>query len=286
MYRKFTNVIAGTGTVFALLHVFIGYMGFDKTPSETTGETPSFLDLPEYWFYLALAAFFALTVVVSAIFRKRPAIVLVPATVTVTYVLLLLDADQLTKGKMTFTLFALFVFAGYLLIAASVRGKRGRELLLNVLCFMGAFMAGWAITVYFRAPGMIEQMVGAVKPIETLDGIPAMWAFERRKALAELAEAENHIHYLVIPAIQIVSAFFATMLPRVKLLTRLSSLVLFGYICVSFSFAQFSYAPMFFLVPMLAYVIGCQVLCALPAPEADAEIDGSTDAVLENGADA
>ena len=63
VFRKFTDVIAGTGTVFAALHVFIGYMSFDDTPS-ATGEVPHFFDQIEYRYYLILALMFALTVIV------------------------------------------------------------------------------------------------------------------------------------------------------------------------------------------------------------------------------
>ncbi|MBO5270352.1 MAG: hypothetical protein J6B77_06175 [Clostridia bacterium] len=271
MFRKFTNVIAGTGTVFALLHVFIGYMGFDKTPNATTGEVPKFLDVPEYQFYLVLALGFLLSLLTAAIFRKLPSLALIPATATTTYVLLLFDAEALTEGKMTFILFSLFVFAGNLAVSLYARGRFSRDLLRYVVCCMGVFFAGWAITIFFRAPGMAEQMYGAVKPIEDLDGIGAVRAFERNQALAALAEEEHEMSYMILAALQFLAASATLILPRVKVLTRVLSLGLFGYIAVAFAFSHLSYYPMLFVVPMLAYVVVCQALAAVPEPEEDEE---------------
>ena len=262
MFRKFTNVVAGTGTVFALLHVFFGYMSFDKTPNQSTGDVPSFFDEAEYRYYLVLALLFLLSIVVSAVFRRIPALALLPATATTTFLLLLFDAELLPKGPMTFILFSLFVFAGNAVISMYAEGEGARAAFRYVISFIGLFAAGWAAAIYFRAPGAAEQIFGTVKPLEELDGIAAVQQYERLEALASLDASGDVIHYLGIAIALILSIAATLFLTWNKGMARVCSLVLMGYLCVAFSFSHLAYFPMFLVVPAFAYCIGCQIYCS------------------------
>lgn len=269
MFRKFTNVIAGTGAFFAALHVFFGYMGFDKTPSETTGEIPSFFDEAEYLYYIALGGFFVLTVLVSAIFRRFPALALLPSIATTTYLMLLFDADALTAGPMTFLLFSLFVAAGHTYVALSSGDAFAKDLFRYVFAFVGLVAAVWALVVYFRAPSAPEAFAEALKPSAELDGLWAVWKYERIEALTLTFEAGDAVHYLRIALCQMISVILLILLPKLKLLLRAVSVLTIGYLVILVGWQELSYYPMFFAVPMIAHCVAILVFCACgePLPE-------------------
>lgn len=272
VFRKFTDVIAGTGTVFAALHVFIGYMSFDDTPS-ATGEVPHFFDQIEYRYYLILALLFALTVIVSKLFQRLPALVLLPATATTTFVMLLYHAKHLPKGPMAFLQFSLFAIAGCMIVTLMAKGWLHREIFRYVICGLGLFSAGWALMIYFRAPNAINELFGLIPPIEALDGIEAVQRYERIEALAALAEADHHVHYLRVALAQILSAAVVLLLPRYKFVTGLSGLLMFAYPAFLFSFSYLTYYPMFCLVPIMVFAAGCIALCLSRAvPDEDEEL--------------
>lgn len=260
MFRRFTNVIAGTGAAFAALHVFIGYMGFDKTVNETTGDVPRFLDVPEYQYYLILLGMFLLSLLTAVVLNRIPAAAVLPAAATTTYILLLFDADQLTEGKMTFLLFSIFVLAGNLAAALYVKGNSSKTVLRYLLCLIGLFSAGWAITVYLRAPGAAEALYGTVRPLEELDGIGAVQRYERLEALAKLAEEGLAKKYLQIALAQMITAIVTLFFPKRKLLYVAVALLSLGHLAVLFAWGELPYFPMFFVVPMIVYVIGTVAL--------------------------
>lgn len=268
-FRKFTNVIAGTGAVFALLHVFIGYMNFDPKPNASTGDVPKFFDEEGYLYYLVLAGFFALSVIVAGLLHRLPALALVPSAATTTYLLLLLDADYLVEGKMTFILFSLFVLAGNTVGTLYANGEFHREFFRFTVCAMALFAVGWAITVFFRAPAASEQIFGMVEPIESLDGRAAVERYERLKALSEIAKAEDAMHYLRVSLVGLLSAVATLFLPHLKVLVRTLAVLLLGYTCVLFSFSELTYFPMLFVVPILFYCVGCLLYTPFEAPPAE-----------------
>lgn len=279
MFRKFTNVIAGTGTVFALLHVFIGYMSFDETPNASTGEVPKFFDNVEYRYYLLIAAFFALSVVASWLLNRLPALTVLPSAATTTFLMLLFDADRLPKGPMTFLQFSLFVLAGNMIVTLFAKGSLHREMLRYVVSGIGLFAAGWAVMIYFRAPNAVDQLFGLVPPIEALDGIEAVQRYERLVALSELAGAGNHVYYLRVALAQLLAAAAVLLLSRYRTLTGISAVLMFAYPAVLFSFSHLTYFPMFCVVPMLVFSVGCAILCLTrekPATEGATE-EGTDD---------
>ena len=271
MFRRFTNVIAGTGAAFAALHVFIGYMGFDKTPDEKTGDVPSFLDVAEYRFYLILMALFALSLLTAVILNRIPAAAILPAAATTTYILLLFDANKLTEGKMTFLLFSIFVLAGNLAVSLYVKGDFAKTVLRYLLCLIGLFSAGWAVTIYLRAPGAAEALYGMTRPLEELDGLAAVQRYERLEALVELETLGFAKKYLQIALAQMITAIVTLFLPQKRFLYVAVALLSLGHLAVLFTWGELPYFPMFFVVPMIVYVIGTVALGisggAEPAPK-------------------
>lgn len=256
MFRHFTNVIAGTGAFFAALHVFIGYMSLDKTPNETTGEIPKLFDNTEYIFYAGIAVLFFLTLLVSVIARRLPAIAILPSASTVTYLLLLYDADILLKGKMTFILFALFVFAGTLTVALLKKGRLHREFLRYTVAALGVMAAGWALTIYFRAPLAEGLLFGSFKPIKELDGLSAVLAYERLQALVELAKTEFAKHYLWSGVFAVLAAAVFLLLRKFRTVVRILLVLSLLYVLIAFSFGEMPYFPMFCVVPILLSFVG------------------------------
>lgn len=270
MFRNFTNAVAGTGAVFAALHVFIGYMGFDKTPNENTGEIPRFLDVAEYRYYIMLFLLFALIPIASGIFRKIPAVTLLPAAVTVTYVLLLFDADLLTKGPMTFLLFSLFSFAGHTYVSLCSQKKRAIDLYRYVTALIGVTASAWALKVYFSAPSAFERLLSSLKPDESLDGLSAVWRYERLGVLAETFDAGNRNYYLIVALCGILLSALLVALPKWKPLIAISAIALTGYLAYLVGWQKLSYYPMLFAVPLILLAVGCFVYSAVP-PVQEAE---------------
>ena len=267
MLRAFTVFFAGLGAFCAALHVFIGYMSLDKTPNETTGIVPSLFDNTEYLYYTYIAVLFFVTAVLLSVLRRIPSVTLLPAAANVTYLLLLFDAEILLKGKMTFILLALFVFAGCAAVALFRGGRLHRDLYCYMIASIGLFPAGWAIAIYFRAPLAEAQLFGAYKPVEELDGRGAVLAYERLRSLAELMKADLYSHYLwaAIPVIVAVALFL--FLPKRRLLVRICALLSVPYALVAFSFERLTYFPMFCVVPFLLCFAGIYAFTAFDPME-------------------
>lgn len=264
MFRKFTNVIAGTGATFAAMHVFFGYMGFDKTPSETTGEVPRFLNVAEYRYYIVLLLLFALVPIVSGIFRKLPALALLPAYVTATYVLLLYDADVLKAGPMTFLLFSLFTVAGHTYITLCSKKRLAADLYRYVTALVGVVASAWALKVYFSASDAPTRLLTILKPDAKLDGLSAVWRYERLQVLAETFEAGDHVYYLAVALCGILLSALLVVFPNRKPLIAIPAILFSGFLCYLVGSQRLSYYPMLFALPLLFLVVGCIVYCATP----------------------
>ena len=278
MLRNFTNVIAGTGATFAAMHVFFGYMGFDKTPNEATGEVPSFLDVAEYRYYIVLFLLFALVPIVSGLLRRLPALALLPACVTATYVLLLYDADVLTAGPMTFLLFSLFTVAGHTYVALCSKKRLAADLYRYVTAFVGATASLWALKVYICAPDASVRLLSILKPDEALDGLSAVWRYERLRVLAEVFEAGNHVYYLVAALSGILLSVLLAALPRLKPLIAALAVLFAGYLFYLFGWQKLSYYPMLFVFPLLLLAVGCIIYCVTPlSPSVERAGDGASE---------
>lgn len=251
LLRTFINVIAGTGSVFAALHVIIGYIDFDGELNEVTGDTPKFFDQEEYRYYLILACFFALTILVSAIARRFPEIAIVPALCTSTYVMLLFDEGLLTAGKMTFLVFSLFVFLGHTALAFDwdecYREQRARR----IVCLFGVLVGILAVTVYFRAPLAAEEILVALRPDADIEGEGAARAYHRLELLSRLFEEEHHMAYFRVGLLQIITALVIFFFPRRRFIGRVLSIGTFGYTVVQFFAEKLEYFPMFYVMPIV-----------------------------------
>lgn len=283
MFRNFTNAVAGTGAVFAALHVFIGYMGFDKTPNENTGEIPRFLDVAEYRYYIILFLLFALIPIASGIFRRIPAVTLLPAAVTVTYVLLLFDADLLTKGPMTFLLFSLFSFAGHTYVSLCSQKKRAIDLYRCVTALIGLISSVWALKIYFSAPSSSERLLETLKPDEALDGLSAVWRYERLGVLAETFDAGNRNYYLIIALCGILLSALLVLLPKWKPLIAISAIALTGYLAYLVGWLKLSYYPMLFSVPQILLSVGCIVYSAVSPVKREETAEAAEGSTEEGG---
>lgn len=259
VFRKFMNTVAGTGAVFAGLHVFFCYMSFDKTPSKITGEVPRFLDLAEARYYLVLLLLFLLTGVVSGIFRVFPAFTLLPASATTTYILLLFDADVLTAGPMTFLIFSLFLVVGYTYIAFSARGKWSNLLYRSVWALIGIIASAFAFKVYLTAPNAAESLRDYLIPNQELDGLSAVWRYERLGVLKQTFEQGSQDHYLWVSLCGILLSAFLVVFPRQKVLLAICSIGLVGIFSYLVIFEKLPYYPMFYAVPIMLMAIGCLI---------------------------
>lgn len=277
--RTFINVIAGTGACFAALHVLIGYIDFDGELNEVTGDTPKFFDQEEYRYYLLLACFFALTILVSAVLRRFPEMAMVPALATSTYVMLLFDEGLLTAGKMTFLVFSLFVFLGHTALAFHWDECYNEHRARRIACLFGALIGVLAVTVYFRAPKAAEEILVALRPDADIEGEAAARAYRRLDLLAELFEAEHHMAYFRVGLLQIITALVIYFFPRRRLIGRVLSIGAFGYTVVQFFAENLGYFPMLYVMPIVlvffayqTFFSGTAFLSALhSAPAASAE---------------
>ena len=257
VFLKFLNTIAGTGVAFSVMHVFFSYMSFDKTPSEVTGEVPRFFDEAEARYYLILLLMFFLTAVVSGVFRLMPALAVLPATMTTTYVLLLFDADVLTAGPMTFLLFSLFLVAGYSYIALCGDGKWTNLLFRSVIALVGIIASVWAFKVYLAAPGAADSLRECLVPNVELDGLSAVWRYERLQALTNAVSLGNRGYYLVASLLGLLLSTLLMLLPQFKLLLTVFSIGFVGFLSYIVTFGRLTYYPMFFAVPLMILSIGC-----------------------------
>lgn len=259
MLRKFTNTIAGTGAVFAALHLFFRYMSFDKTPSEITGEVPRFFDEAEVRYYFLLLLMFLATALISGIFRAFPTLALLPASVTTTYILLLFDADVLTAGPMTFLIFSLFLVAGYTYIALSAGGKRTNLLFRSVWSLLSVLASAWALKVYLAAPSASECLGAYLVPSAELDGLAAVWRYERLGVLKETFEQGNRDYYLTVALCGLLLSILLVVLPRFKCVLTICSIGLVGFLSYLVTFEKLSYYPMLFTAPIMLAAIGCLI---------------------------
>lgn len=262
MFHKFTNTIAGTGVAFAALHLFFQYMSFDRTPSEITGEVPQFLDLPEVRYYFILLLMFLSTAIVSGIFRAFPALALIPSSATTTYILLLFDADVLTAGPMTFLIFSLFLIAGYTYIALFAGGKWTNLLFRSVWALIGVVASAWAFKVYLAAPSAAERLNTYLVPSAELDGLSAVWCYERLEVLKSTFEAGNRWSYLAVALCGILLSAILMLLPRLRPVLFMLSITLVGFLSYLVTFEKLSYYPMLFAVPIMLMAIACLIQAA------------------------
>ena len=258
LLRTFINVIAGTGVAFAALHVIIGYIDFDGKLNASTGETPKFFDEEEYRYYLILAGFFLLTLLVSSFAQKFPEIVILPSMCTATYVMLLFDESILTAGRMTFLMFSLFVFAGYTALAVYRDEQNGDVRARQMICLIGFLIGVLALTIYFRAPKAAEDFLTALKPDADIEGERAARAYRRLKALSELFESTNHVSYLRIGLLYMMTALVVFFFPKLRFIGRALTVVSFGYMVVQFFAEKLEYFPMFYVMPMVLVFFGYQ----------------------------
>ena len=258
LLRTFINVIAGTGAVFAALHVIIGYIDFKGKLNAATGETPKFFDEKEYRYYLILAGFFLLTMLVSALSRRLPAVTIFPAMGTATYVMLLFDESILTAGRMTFLMFSLFIFAGFTALAFYHDEQSGDVRARQMVCVLGLLVGILALTIYFRAPKAAEDILTALKPDADIEGERAARAYQRLKALSELFESTNHVSYLRVGLLHMITALVIFFFPKIRFIGRTLSVISLGYVVVQFFAEKLEYFPMFYAMPMVLVFFGYQ----------------------------
>ena len=276
MLRRFTNTIAGTGVVFAAMHVFFRYMSFDKTPNEATGEVPRFLDLAEARYYLVLLLFFLLTACVSGFLHAIPALSLLPSAATTTYILLLYDADVLTAGPMTFLIFSLFLIAGYSYIALYAGGKWSGLLFRSAWALVGSAASVWAFKVYLAAPYAAERLSECLVPSAELDGLSAVWRYERLETLKATLEAGNRWSYLAVALCGLLLSALLVVLPRLKPVIFMLSIALVGFLSYLVTFEKLSYYPMLFSAPLILLSVGALVHSTTEERAVDAPPSGET----------
>ncbi len=285
MLRNFTNTIAGTGVVFAAMHVFFSYMSFDKTPDRVTGEVPRFLDVAEARYYLILLLLFFLTAAVSGFFRALPALALLPATATTTYILLLFDADVLTAGPMTFLIFSLFLIAGNTYIALYAAGRWSGVLFRSVFSVVGVTASAWAFKVYLSAPSAAERLSTYLVPSAELDGLSAVWRYERLGVLKATFEAGNRWSYLAVAVCGVLLSAILLLFPRFKMLISPVAIAFVGFLSYLVTFEKLSYYPMLFTVPLVLLAIGCLVHASMgesPTGDASSASSDTSDEAEEN----
>ena len=78
--------------------------------------------------------------------------------------------------------------------------------------------------------------------------------------MAKLAEEGLAKKYLQIALAQMITAIVTLFFPKRKLLYVAVALLSLGHLAVLFAWGELPYFPMFFVVPMIVYVIGTVAL--------------------------
>lgn len=268
MLWVFTNVIASVGSVFAALHVLIGFITFQGEVDPATGDKPKFFDDEVYVFYLILTVMFACAPLVAYLFRRLPALALIPSMATVTYLMVLFDEDLLKAGPMTFLIFSIFVFVGYSAVTLYQDRLSGRSTYRYVICLLGLLAVLLTVSVYFRAAPAAEELMGTARPDEIVEGKDAVRAFERLTRLAKVYETSTQKAYLEVGLAALASILLTLIFPEARLIGRGVSLFAMVYSVIRFGGDRLLYYPMFYLVPLFCYYLGLQIYLSHGGAEA------------------